>query len=63
MMARSWSAASSVDNGRHQISDGASGGSSSVARMIVGRLSADPAIGGPFGHDSLADQKGKTGYN
>jgi hypothetical protein len=29
--------------------------------MIVGRLSADPAIGGPFGYDSLAVQKGKTG--
>jgi hypothetical protein len=29
--------------------------------MIVGRLSADPATGGPFGYDSAADQMGKTG--
>jgi hypothetical protein len=27
--------------------------------MIVGRFSADQAIGGPFGDDSAADQKEK----
>jgi hypothetical protein len=31
--------------------------------MIVGRLSADPAIGGPFGYDSAAVQKGENGIN
>jgi hypothetical protein len=29
--------------------------------MIVGWLSADPAIGGPFGYDSAAIQKRETG--
>jgi hypothetical protein len=40
---------------------GASERAWSDALMIVGRLSSDPAIGGPFGYDSAADQKGKTG--
>jgi hypothetical protein len=43
------------------VSYGASERAWSDALMIVGRLSADPAIGGPFGYDSAADQKGKTG--
>jgi hypothetical protein len=29
--------------------------------MIVGRLSADPAIGGSFGYDSTPAKKGETG--
>jgi hypothetical protein len=29
--------------------------------MIVGRLSADPAIGGSFGYDSVPAKRGETG--
>jgi hypothetical protein len=29
--------------------------------MIVGRLSADPTIGGPFGYDSAPVQKRENG--
>jgi hypothetical protein len=29
--------------------------------MIVGRLSTDPAIGGPFGYDSAPVQKRENG--
>jgi hypothetical protein len=31
--------------------------------MIVGRLSAAPAIGGHFGYDSAPAKRGKTGEN
>jgi hypothetical protein len=39
----------------------ASGRAWSDALMIVGRLSADPAIGGPFDNVSAAVQKGENG--
>jgi hypothetical protein len=42
---------------------GASGRAWSDAHMIVGRLSADPVIGGSFGYDSAAVQKGENGIN
>jgi hypothetical protein len=45
------------------VSYGASGRAWSDALMIVGRLSADPAIGGSFGYDSAPAKRGETGYN
>jgi hypothetical protein len=43
------------------VSYGASGRAWSDVLMIVGRLSADPAIGGPSGYDSAAVQKRESG--
>jgi hypothetical protein len=43
------------------VSYGASGRAWSDALMIVGRLSTDPAIGGPFGYDSAPVQKRENG--
>jgi hypothetical protein len=60
MKARSRSAALSRDIDDTSVY-GASGRAWSDALMIVGRLSADPAIGGPFGYDSAAVLKRKTG--
>jgi hypothetical protein len=41
------------------VSYGASGRAWSDALMIVGRLSADPAIGGSFGYDSAPANRGE----
>jgi hypothetical protein len=43
------------------VSYGASGRAWSDELMIVGRLSADPAIGGSFGYDSAPAKRGETG--